>query len=421
MAATNRFYNGFDTASLPARATRDYRSPFQIDRDRILHSSAFRRLQSKTQVFHPGEYDFYRTRLTHSLETAQIGRSICARLLARGEPLAPDFFIDADLVEAVCLAHDIGHPPYGHAGERTLHALMLPHGGFEGNAQTLRVLTELFFAGPGARGGMKPTRALLDGVLKYKALFGDFKEPQSHFLYEEQAAIRDFVMGAGPGSDLRGPEAWNAFRSVECRIMDWADDTAYSLMDLVDGVAAGFIHLKAVEDWAAGRALSPAAASQVGGLLAAIRTGTVERVFARKIGEFIAAARLEAADGPLAAETNRHAFRLAIDGDVEAECAVYKELALDLIFRNPRIQQLEFKARAILQTLFGAFLDNYAGGKPRMRLLPEPSERMVLEETTERGRARAVCDYLAGMTDGFAARTYRRLCDPGYGSIFDLS
>jgi len=116
----NRFYQDFDFERSGGERRRDYRTPFQIDRDRIIHAHAFRKLQSKTQVFLSGEYDFYRTRLTHSMEVAQIGRSICTYLQSRGAPLEPDFTIDSDLVEAVSLAHDLGHPPFGHSGERTL-------------------------------------------------------------------------------------------------------------------------------------------------------------------------------------------------------------------------------------------------------------------------------------------------------------
>ena len=140
----NNFYTNFDLERLkPSDRSNDYRSPFQIDRDRIIHSSEFRRLQGKTQVFLPGEYDFYRTRLTHSIEVAQIGRSICHFLYVKeNDSFSEDYFIDPDLVEAICLAHDLGHPPFGHAGERILHKLMTKYGGFEGNAQTLRLVAE---------------------------------------------------------------------------------------------------------------------------------------------------------------------------------------------------------------------------------------------------------------------------------------
>jgi len=254
----NRFYCDFDTTSLGDQRKQDYRSAFQIDRDRLIHSHAFRKLQSKTQVFLSGEYDFYRTRLTHSMEVAQIGRSIC-HFLASSECLsrkllAEDFFIDGDLVEAVCLAHDLGHPPFGHSGERTLQELMRGHGGFEGNAQTLRLLGETIFESETDVRGMQPTRALLDGVLKYKKLYREFGEdkPVNHFLYDSQERQRAFVFdGRKIPGELREGEELNAFKSVECQIMDWADDAAYSLNDVVDGVKAGFLTIERIEAWAA--------------------------------------------------------------------------------------------------------------------------------------------------------------------------
>src|SRR6187397_1989775 len=141
----NCFYTAFDVETLGRERKTDYRGAFQIDRDRIIHAHAFRKLQSKTQVFLSGEYDFYRTRLTHSMEVAQIGRSICCFLRSRGDPLSDDCYIDSDLVEACSLAHDMGHPPFGHSGERTLQELMAKWGGFEGNAQTLHLMTETMF------------------------------------------------------------------------------------------------------------------------------------------------------------------------------------------------------------------------------------------------------------------------------------
>jgi dGTPase len=169
------FYGDFDREYLRdgwnGERGSDYRSVFHQDRDRMMFTTAFRRLQSKTQVFQAGEYDFYRTRLTHSLEVANIAKSI-AVWLRTGRPEAA---VDLDLVEAICLSHDIGHPPFGHAGERVLNRLMEKYGGFEGNAQTLRILTRTIFSGSPGRRGMSPTRALLDGVLKYKRLHRDRK------------------------------------------------------------------------------------------------------------------------------------------------------------------------------------------------------------------------------------------------------
>ena len=243
----NRFYSAFDTETLAPRRTieGEYRNAFQIDRDRIIHSSAFRRLQSKTQVFLSGEYDFYRTRLTHSIEVAQIGRSICS-YLQQSDLLADDCFIDPDLVESACLAHDLGHPPFGHTGERTLHALMQPYGGFEGNAQTLRILTQTIFSE--GRDGMNPTRALLDGVLKYKTLQTETPAAPNHFLYNDQERWLDFVLaGQAFPAELTPGKVRNGFKSIECQIMDWADDTAYSLNDVADGIRAGFISVEKLE------------------------------------------------------------------------------------------------------------------------------------------------------------------------------
>src|SRR5271168_3177043 len=177
---TNRFYGAFDSETFGGERKSDYRNAFQIDRDRIIHAHAFRKLQAKTQVFLSGEYDFYRTRLTHSIEVAQIGRSICHFLRTEAGPLRDDFTIDGDLVEAVCLAHDLGHPPFGHSGERTLQELMAPWGGFEGNAQTLHLLTGTMYQNERGVRGMQPTRALLDGVLKYKKLYREFAAPPAH-------------------------------------------------------------------------------------------------------------------------------------------------------------------------------------------------------------------------------------------------
>ena len=233
----NDFYTDFDLERFPETTTQegDYRTAFQIERDRIIFSYPFRRLQSKTQVFQSGEYDFYRTRLTHSIEVAKVGRSICEFLLTNSDLLKESFHIDADLTEAICLAHDLGHPPFGHIGERKLNDLMAKHGGFEGNGQTLRILTELIYERPGRTKGIAPTRAFLDGVMKYKATQGDWlnqtgKAPENHFIYDEQAQWRDQIFdGVTIPADLLEAKALNKFKSIECQIMDWADDTAYSL------------------------------------------------------------------------------------------------------------------------------------------------------------------------------------------------
>jgi dGTPase len=421
--AQNRFYNAFDMQEWGSGRKTDYRTPFQIDRDRIIHAHAFRKLQSKTQVFLSGEYDFYRTRLTHSMEVAQIGRSICAYLLSRGDPLSGDFQIDPDLVEASCLAHDMGHPPFGHSGERTLQELMKRRGGFEGNAQTLHLLCETIYQNESGVKGMQPTRALLDGILKYKKLYTEWAMPPlNHFIYDSQAPVREWVFGGVriPGGLMRG-DALNDFKSVECQIMDWADDAAYSLNDIVDGVRAGFLSVERVERWAAGEAIGSLEQAHIDALFDAIRKDRLENTFSKKIGTFIQACRLKSRDNFMSEKTNRYKFDLIIDETARNEANFFKKMANDIIFESPQLEQLEHKARVVIQALYNAIWENYAERNERViRILPANVSRLIEAEKTQDGKARRICDFIAGQTDGMIVRTYRRLFDPEFGSFRDL-
>lgn len=420
----NSFYADFDFESRGGGSRRadEYRTPFQIDRDRIIHTSAFRRLQSKTQVFLSGEYDFYRTRLTHSIEVAQIGRSICVWLRRGSHLLGEDFHVDADLVEAACLAHDLGHPPFGHAGERTLHDLMRTYGGFEGNAQTLRMLTETIFSG-GAR-GMDPTRALLDAVLKYRTLHDELERPENHFLYGEQRDELDFVhVGREFPAELTPGTARNGFRSVECQIMDWSDDTAYSLNDIADGIRAGFVTPDKLEGWASESDVSTEEGEHLDRLRKAIREERVEALMGRKIGDFISACSLVKESNFMSSLTNRHRYRLVVAPPVKRESELYKRIALDLVFRSEKLHQLDCKTDLMLRKLFEVYAENYIESESgsRWNLMPAAASRAIAAAGDRRSRARLVCDYLASMTDSLATRTYKRLFDPDFGSIVDLA
>ena len=307
---TNEFYKSFDFECLQDRVS-EYRTPFQQDRDRIIHSFAFRRLQAKTQVFFSGEYDFYRTRLTHSIEVAQIGRSICNFLIKESPELSENYYIDSDLVEAACLAHDLGHPPFGHAGETILNTLMLPFGGFEGNAQTLRMLTETIYSSKNKRKGMKPTRAFIDSVLKYKTTFSQWDKPINHYIYNDQKTYLDFIFaGREMPHELTPGKILNGFRSIECQIMDWADDTGYSLNDMVDGIKAGFITIEKIEKWAQNTELDDEEIAVVNDALDIIRSGSVTSQYGMKIGQFIQSCKLEKRDTFLNDVTNRYLYRL---------------------------------------------------------------------------------------------------------------
>lgn len=420
----NRFYSSFDDETWGGARKGDYRTAFQVDRDRVIHAHAFRKLQSKTQVFLSGEYDFYRTRLTHSMEVAQIGRSICHYLLSRGGPLSEDFYIDGDLVESVCLSHDLGHPPFGHSGERTLQELMRPYGGFEGNAQTLHLLTETMYQDETRVRGMTPTRALMDGVLKYKKLHREFAQPPTnHFLYDPQETCRDFVFGgAAIPAELHAGQALNGFKSVECQIMDWADDAAYSLNDIVDGVKAGFLTIDRIESWAAAEGLDAEGQRHLETLFNAIRGDRLEVVFADKIGGFITSCRLKPRTNFMSARTNRYAFELVVAPEALREAGFFKKMANDIIFESPQLQQIEHKARKILFSLWESCWCNYVEKSSRViGILPPRAGRLVDAEPDVAGKARRICDWLAGLTDGMIVRTHKRLNDPDFGSIRDLS
>lgn len=424
----NQFYREFDRERLSGRpAGEDYRSTFQIDRDRVLHTPAFRSLQSKTQVFWSGEYDFYRTRLTHSLEVAQIGRGICDWLAKSSEALNDEFFIDGDLVEAVCLSHDLGHPPFGHAGERSLNHFMRDYGGFEGNAQTLRMLTERIFSEK--RMGMDPSRAFLDGILKYKSLWSELcdgeKKPEHHFVYDQQYQYLDFVLGGRdyPVELTVGKER-NGFKSIECEVMDWADDTAYSLNDLADASRAGFLTVEKLEAWAEKNEFATGEGTSLGDLKRAMRQGRVDSFAGARIGTYIKAASLVERTSFMSAESNRYRFGVATTEDVRTESELFKKLAFEVVFLSPELKQLEHKGSFILRKLWELLEARYVRGEEidgqGFQILRALDEEEIASVSDEAARARLICDLLAGMTDGSAARMYRRLFEPGFGSIGDL-
>ena len=421
---TNAFYNAYDFEPLAGGSRpEDYRTPFQVDRDRIIHSSAFRKLQSKTQVYLSGEYDFYRTRLTHSIEVAQIGRSICHFLQQDSEFLSDGFYVDSDLVEACCLSHDLGHPPFGHGGERTLHRLFKEIDGFEGNAQTLRLITDTLYQSVGRQTGMSPTRAFLDGILKYKSTVSERDNPKNHFLYDFQRTYRDFAHEAD--SSLLGRQSEGAFdgvSSIECQIMDWSDDTAYCINDIVDGVRAGFLTLERLERWAAREGLDAESQPLFDAFVSDMRRDRLEAIFGNKIGQFIRSCHLVPRENVLAKTTNRYAFKLAIDPEAKRIAKFYKRIALDLIFRSAPLQQMDYKGDRVLEDLFRALDESYfSEGRPQSRILPEKAAALMKEAAGDDAKKRLVArDFLASLTDGQALRVHKRLYDPEYASIIDL-
>ncbi len=377
----------------------DERSDFEIDRARIIHSAAFRRLQGKTQVFVSGSGDFFRTRLTHSLEAAQIGKGLALRLGAH-----------PDLVETSCLAHDLGHPPFGHAGEAVLGDCMRQYGGFEGNAQNLRLICRLStkFAD---KDGLNLTRATLDSILKYKYAF----EPNlKKFYYREDQSIVEWACESGSLTE----------KSFECQIMDWADEIAYSVHDLEDGMKAGLItthrlmntpHIRDTIDDAHLQWILEQVGFVEGQNGERIRKAARKELTSRLIHEFVRATQRHERDVP-PGTSERYRYRLIIDEVQRKRCRVLKDVMFRLIVEDARVATLESKAERIVRGLFEVFsnLD-----KKTAFLFPDDF-REQWERSDDMGKIRTACDYIAGMTDDYAERFYARLFLPQAGSIYSL-
>ena len=342
-----------------------YRTAFQRDRDRVIHSRAFRRLEYKTQVFVYHEGDHYRNRLTHTLEGAQIARTV-ARTLRLNE----------DLAEAIALTHDLGHTPFGHAGERVLNQLLKDDGGFDHNRQTLRVVDWLESRYPEFR-GLNLTFESREGVLKHGC---DWEHPV-------------------PVPTL-APQ-----RSLEAQVADVADEIAYINHDLDDGLSAGLLDFEILEELALGReALERTSkkARQVGG--AVERSQIVIALINLLTTDLVTATvkRLEQ-EAPQNAEAVREAPEpwVGFSDRVEREKLAMKRLLHDRFYNHPRVLRMTRKAEWIMGDLFEVYRQDPS-------LLPERvRERFVSESET-----RVTADYIAGMTDRFAMEEHRKLLDP---------
>ena len=391
-------------------ATTAERSPFARDRARVLHSYAFRRLADKTQVVVPGEDDFPRTRLTHSLEVAQIGREIAVMLGA-----------DADVVDAAGLAHDIGHPPFGHNGEAALDAVSGECGGFEGNAQTLRVLTRLeakVVRETGAPAGLNLTRATLDATCKYP---WSRRPGTPKFGYYETDAEAFAWLRAGATGERR---------CIEAQIMDWADDVAYSVHDVEDGVHGRLVRLAEITDAdraelcaiAAGH-YSQRSVAELEPVLdtllqlpalrdladydgsyraqAAAKNATSE-LTGRFAGAAVAATRAVHGTGPL----SRYDADLVVPPEIVAECALLKALAVHFVMRRPGTPERQAHQRRLLTQLAEAIADG----------APDTLDRGLrpawLAAGNDAERLRVVVDQIAQLTDSSAVARHARLVRP---------
>ncbi|MCF7808591.1 MAG: dNTP triphosphohydrolase [Candidatus Marinimicrobia bacterium] len=408
MFSKNKFYSDWDCITLGERHLPDdeYRTPFEIDRDRIIHSTAFRRLQSKTQVYVTGQSDQYRTRLTHSIEVAQIGRSMVNFLNRKSPSLSSEFHINNALVEAACLAHDLGNPPIGHQGESRLNELMDPWGGFEGNAQSLRILTDIVRGdrrGIG-KGGMQPTRALLDAILKYKVVGKENSPAGAKFLYPDQEAVKTWVH-EDAGLDIRS-QGGESVRSIECEIMDLSDDIAYTTSDLFDGVKQSVLSADQVQNfWNTELSdVSDILRSELDEVLRG--KFPMSRFVASLIGRWITSVSLKVLSDPLK-PVPRYQFGLEIGETAAQELQALRKLNYALIYSSDYVKRPETAGVMILEELFIYYRDAVLGQRPVHEKLPLP--RGIAETSDESIKMRHVCDWIAGMTDNFALRLQSQL------------
>jgi len=344
-----------------------FRLPFQRDRDRIVHSSAFRRLEYKTQVFVNHEGDYYRTRLTHSIEAAQITRTLCRAL-----------GLNEDVGEAVALSHDLGHTPFGHAGERILDRLMQPHGGIEHNAQSMRIVDVLEERYPGFA-GLNLSWEVREGIVKHSTRY-------------DRPQVAEFDAAKAP--------------TLEAQIVDYADEIAYNSHDIDDGLKSAMIEprdLADVELWAEANARVTREHGDASPTIQ--RYQTVRRIIDRLATDMVETIRARIAEHRIRtlADVRQCRIRLAGFSQAMAERNRHlKKVLLERLYSHYRVTRMAVKAQKIMTDLFQTYM-----AEPQ-QMPPHVHGRIAGGEP----QARVVADYIAGMTDRFALDEYKKLFDP---------
>jgi dGTPase len=345
-----------------------FRTGFQRDRDRIIHSGAFRRLEYKTQVFVNHEGDYYRTRLTHTMEAAQIARTIAKTLR-----------LNEDLAEAVALSHDLGHTPFGHAGERVLNALMADHGGFEHNAQSLRIVDELEERYPQFR-GLNLTWEVREGIVKHSPP------------YDKPLAAR-FDSGAAP--------------ALEAQLVDHADEIAYNSHDIDDGLKSGLVEPAPLHDVRIWRVAHDAVSARYPNAPARIlRYQAIRQLIDTLVKDLIATAEQRLRDHGIRNLEDVRAFGKPLVGfsdEVDRQRLELKAFLMEHMYRHYRVMRMTVKAQRVMSELFATYM-----GVPT-QLPPHIAARHYERQEP---LARVVADYIAGMTDRFALEDYSKLVDP---------
>lgn len=415
------------------------RNQYSRDRARIIHSAFFRRLQGKTQVLGLGESDFYRTRLTHSLEVAQIGSGI-AEYLKATTPEANDAFNlipEQNLIESIGLAHDIGHPPFGHGGEVALNYAMRNNGGFEGNAQTLRICTKL--GEYSDETGLNLTRRTLLGLIKYPSYYSavvntsaykeglapinldSYKPPKCVFDCDKsnvdwvlQPFTNDNSKFMVAGDKRENEHKKPLYKSFDCSIMELADDIAYGIHDLEDSIALALVTESQWKSEVVAKITDPLKAfslrSEIEVLTKLLFSGENKKrksAISKIVNHFITSVKIK--------KLNKFShdlldYQAVLDDVIDEELEIIKKFVWINVIKTPEVQTLEYKGQQMILKLFDAILANPS------RLLPK---KYFDQFQIEKNNPRVICDYLAGTTDDYATRLYHKIFTPSNGSIFD--
>lgn len=439
------------------RRTPNFRSPFRRDFARLIHSPSFRRLQGKTQLFPSPESDFFRNRLTHSLEVAQIAKTVAQK--ANSTEFSKHA-IDVDIVEFAGLAHDLGHPPFGHNGEEALDRCMRGAGGFEGNAQTLRILCRLEkkrvytvdgerqdssvqHEKNGSRAGLNLTFRCLAAILKYdRRIKVSEKKFQKGYYASEVEIVQAIKTHVVPN----WREGEESFKTLECKIMDLSDDIAYSTYDLEDSFKAGFMTPIEMIGLLENQVFRQRVASKVedtlrssipdddltftekdlfneiAGLFSQI-TGASKNLDIKAIAKMAAASRNLAANGFLRTEFTSELVAEFIDGvrfewnhkmpalsdarldvNVLRKVEVLKRFVFEAMTMSPRLQIANYRGQEIVTTIFESM-----AAEDGHLLMPEDVRDSFLSERKKAVKKRIICDYVSGMTDRYAVEFYQRL------------
>lgn len=422
----------------------DYRTAYQRDRARIIHSAAFRRLQSKTQILAIRQNDYSRTRLTHSLEVAQIGNGLVHHLRCAAPSNSPflPWLPDESLIETICLSHDIGHPPFGHGGEVALNYLMTEFGGFEGNAQSLRIL--------GKRGsysldfGMDVTRRSLLGILKYPVLHhkvvGKYEAKQASFrrfkaelwsppkcVYNDEEELLNWILAPFSESDKKqfqqtqkskhSRHAKSCHSGFDSSIMDLADDIAYGVHDLEDAIVLGMVTLPMWQAHLEPKLLDSNCLALTQNIkmirdkLFSGQSHLRKDAIGFLVSHFITSTKvIENTDF----EHPLLKFQAQLPEAEAMALSALKQFEMEHIIFKPEVQMLVYKGQQMLLELFEAL-----SADPQ-RLLPQDLARewQSAQSKGENGH-RIICDYMASMTDDYASRLYNKLFVPSLGSVFE--